>query len=178
LIRSAGRDDIEAIVRIWREGASHAIGAEAASLGEAELTEFFLQRIRAAESPFGFWVACDQAGEVIGWQALLPFDNNPATCSYVAEWSVYVAGAHARIGVGEALTRHAMKYAREGRLQYLIGLIASWNHRALAMAEKCGWVRVGVLPATDRAPARPEIIIVAFVPAPIGRPRPGRPIGR
>jgi phosphinothricin acetyltransferase len=165
LIRPAGEQDLESIVRIWREGVSQAIGESASVPEEQQLKGFFLQRIRAAKPPFGFWVACCERDSVIGWQALLPFDNNPVTCSFVAEWSIYVARSHARRGVGEALTRHAMKSASEGPLQYVIGIISAENRGALALAEKCGWVRVGALPGTEKGPGRPEVRIVAFVPA-------------
>jgi phosphinothricin acetyltransferase len=176
LIRPAGEQDIGSIVRIWREGAAAAIGSAASSLPEAQLREFFLQRIRTIEAPFGFWVVCGADGVVIGWHALLPFDNNPVTSAFVAEWSIYVAQSSARQGIGEALTRHAMQAASDSTLQYVFGFISAENRAALAMVEKCGWVQVGAVPGTQKGPTRPGVVVVAFVPARINVPNLDDPV--
>jgi phosphinothricin acetyltransferase len=175
LIRKATEADVEVVARIWREGVAQAIGRTTPPMLEVPLRGFFHQRIRAAEPPFGFWVAEAVDRTVIGWQALLPFNNNPAMRPCLAESSTYVATAHARNGVGEALIRHAMRLAGESTLQYILGFISAENGRSLAMVEKCGWLRVGLIPGTQKEPATPDIVMVAFVP---GQGEPGPTIHR
>ena len=162
VIRIADERDVEAVIRIWKEGITSAIGRTAVDVDQLE--DFFLQRILSASSPFGFWVACAPDGAVIGWQALLPFDNNPATRTFFAEASTYVAKEAARHGVGEALIRHAMAFAAEGSLQYVIGFISGENHGAQAMVKKCGWKLVGDIPAASKAPTTPGSAVFVFLP--------------
>src|SRR5688572_5139721 len=162
VIRQAEERDAPAVIRIWQEGVDSAIGRPALAVDHLE--DFFLERISSAHPPFGFWVACDAKDVVVGWQALLPFDNNPATRSFLAEASTYVARASARRGVGEALIRHTMDHAVAGTLQYVFGFISSENVGARAMVMKCGWNRAGEIPGTSKAPATPKIDIFVFVP--------------
>ncbi|MBF6023393.1 GNAT family N-acetyltransferase [Lysobacter niastensis] len=167
-IRLAEAHDAPAVIRIWQEGVDSAIGRPALDVDRVE--DFFLERISSARPPFGFWVACDDEGVVVGWQALLPFDNNPATRPFLAEASTYVASASARRGVGEALIRHTMDHATAGALQYVLGFISSENPGAQSMVMKCGWNRAGEMPGTSKAPATPGIEIFVFVPVLRGAP--------
>lgn len=166
MIRQAEERDVTAVIRIWQEGVDKAIGRPALDVDHLE--DFFNERIVIAHPPFGFWVACDDQKVVVGWQALLPFDNNPATRSFLAEASTYVARASARSGIGEALIRHTMAHASTGTLQYVLGFISSENAGAQAMIMKCGWSRVGEMPSTSKAPATPRIDVYVFVPIPAG----------
>ena len=162
MIRIADERDVEAVIRIWKEGITSAIGRAAVDMDQLE--DFFHQRILSASRPFGFWVACAPDGAVVGWQALLPFDNNPATRTFFAEASTYVAKEAIGHGVGEALIRHAMAFAAEESLQYVIGFISDENHAAQAMIKKCGWKLVGDIPATNKAPITPGSTLFVFLP--------------
>jgi L-amino acid N-acyltransferase YncA len=138
---AAWRRRIEAILDVWQDGIATAIGRIRIESMDCSLQEFFLQNILAAKLPFGFWVACAEAGAVVGWQSLLSIDNNPVARTDLAESSTYVARRLAGTGIGEALIRHAMQSASETSLHYVFGFISTKNCKAVSLVEKCGWMR-------------------------------------
>jgi L-amino acid N-acyltransferase YncA len=163
-IRSATEADLPRVIAVWRAGAGVALGRKVEAPSEAELLGHFRYRLSAATPPFGFWVYETDAGEVVGWQSLMPFENNPLERATIAESSTYVARDWARSGVGEALLRHAMVAAEDRGLTYVFGFVV--NEASVRLVEKCGWHRVGDMPAAPRRESTRPLTVVAYaVPA-------------
>lgn len=160
-IRDAQEIDLERILDIWKQSAEIAVGRPIEKINADYLKRFFHERIFMSK-PFGFWVA-ENEGEVVGWQALLPFDNNPVMRGYNAESSTYVSNDFLYRGVGETLIRYAMCQAQETDLQYIFGFISFENPAALSMVKKCGWEAVGLVPTPKKMPIGSKLHIVVYV---------------
>ena len=90
------------------------------------------------------WVD-ERDGEVAGWLSLGRFYNRPAW-DITAEVSVYVSPAHQRQGVAAALLENAIAEAPSLRLRVLIGIIFGHNEPSLALFERFGFERWGLMP--------------------------------
>ncbi|HET6380421.1 MAG TPA: GNAT family N-acetyltransferase [candidate division Zixibacteria bacterium] len=98
----------------------------------------------AAHLPEPRLVARDAgSGRVLGWVALSPVSDR---CAYqgVAEASIYVAADARGQGIGRRLLGELLAAAdRAGIWTVQVGVMAE-NHPSLALAERCGFRRVGV----------------------------------
>ncbi len=90
------------------------------------------------------WVD-ERDGEVAGWLSLGTFYNRPAW-DVTAEVSVYVSPAHQRQGVAAALLETAIAAAPALGLRVLIGIIFGHNEPSLALFERFGFERWGLMP--------------------------------
>lgn len=90
------------------------------------------------------WVD-ERDGEVAGWLSLGTFYNRPAW-DVTAEVSVYVSPAHQRQGVAAALLETVIAAAPALGLRVLIGIIFGHNEPSLALFERFGFERWGLMP--------------------------------
>ena len=72
-IRPALPADFAPIYAIWLAGIAHSFAGFA---HPADLREQFEHNFSSCRPPFGFWVA-EEAGQVLGFQSLLPCTSNP-----------------------------------------------------------------------------------------------------
>ena len=90
------------------------------------------------------WVD-ERDGEVAGWLSLGTFYNRPAW-DITAEVSVYVSPAYQRQGVAAALLETAIAAAPALGQRVLIGIIFGHNKPSLALFERFGFERWGLMP--------------------------------
>ena len=94
-----------------------------------------------APHPVIVWEEKDQ---VLGWGSISPYAPRPAY-RFSGEVSVYVREEARRHGVGEALLRELIVLGAAEGLHTLVGLIVEENEASCHLAEKTGFVRVGLL---------------------------------
>jgi phosphinothricin acetyltransferase len=90
------------------------------------------------------WVA-EADGRIAGWLSFSSFYGRPAY-SKTAEVSVYVHEAHRKQGLGSYLLGEALARAPSLELDTLLGFIFGHNLPSLALFEKFGFERWGLLP--------------------------------
>lgn len=84
-------------------------------------------------------------GHIAGWLSFSSFYGRPAY-NKTAEISVYVHEAHRNQGLGSYFVTEALAHAPSLRLDTLLGFIFGHNVPSLALFEKFGFERWGVLP--------------------------------
>lgn len=89
-------------------------------------------------------LVAEAGGEVVGWGSLTRWATRPAW-HRTAEISIYVAPGHRREGVGMALMQALIDRACAVGHHVVIGQIVADNAPSIAMAERFGFVRSGVL---------------------------------
>ena len=134
-IRPAAPADFEAIYAIWLAGIEHSF---AGFPHPPDLREQFHHNFATCQPPFGFWVA-EEAGEVVGWQSLLPCTCNPLKRHLMAESSTYVAAGARGQGVAKPLLRHALAEARGLQLQFVLGYVLAGNVRVASLVKAVGF---------------------------------------
>jgi L-amino acid N-acyltransferase YncA len=145
IVRPASPADFEAIYTIWLEGIAHSF---AGFQHPADLREQFHHNFATSHLPFGFWVA-EVAGQVVGWQSLLPCTTNPLKRHLMAEASTYVTVSGQGIGVGEALLRRGQAEASLRHLRFVLAYTLTENARARHLYERCGFQPTGQLTASE-----------------------------
>ena len=139
-IRAYTAADAGCAAAIWNTVVEEGVAfPQMETLDEAAANEFFL-----SQSFTG--VALDpESGEMVGLYILHP--NNVGRCGHICNAGYAVkAGLRGR-HIGEALVRHCMKKAKDsgfGILQF--NAVVASNAPALALYEKLGFVKLGVIP--------------------------------
>lgn len=154
-IREAHIEDLDRIYFHWLGGVGHALAMELDPLLDAReerYKESFRNKFREVGCIFKIWVAVDEQGEVIGWEYLMPFENNPAVRHLTAEFSIYLSPAHRGQGIGTALLRMAIGHARHTPLQFIVGYVSAENSAMQAVCEKLGFVKAGEYPPPLKEP--------------------------
>src|SRR5262249_43304693 len=90
------------------------------------------------------WVGI-QDGAIVGWLSFQSFYGRPAYHA-TAEVSVYVAADRQRHGIGRLLLARAVEEAPRLGLRPLLGSIFAHSQPSLALFERAGFARWGVLP--------------------------------
>jgi phosphinothricin acetyltransferase len=91
----------------------------------------------------------EPGGPAIGWVALTAYSAR-RVYSGVAWESVYVAEDHRGRGVGRALLEAVVKSSEKARFWTLLAGVMIENEASLALHERCGFERVGVMRAMGR----------------------------
>lgn len=138
-IREFNSDDVQDAVEIWNEivRAGNAF-PQIDELDEKTSEEFF-----QSQSYTG--IAADENGEIVGLYILHP--NNVGRCGHICNASYAVKSGLRGKHIGEALVRDCIKTAKRfgfGILQF--NAVVSTNKPALALYEKLGFVKLGVIP--------------------------------
>ncbi len=139
LIREFNPDDVRKAAEIWNEivRAGNAF-PQIDELDEKTGEEFF-----QSQSYTG--VAADENGEIVGLYILHP--NNVGRCGHICNASYAVKSGLRGKHIGEALVRDCIKTAKRlgfGILQF--NAVVRSNKPALALYEKLGFVKLGVIP--------------------------------
>lgn len=138
-IREFNPDDVRNTVEIWNEivRAGNAF-PQIDELDEKTGEEFF-----RSQSYTG--IAVDENGESVGLYILHP--NNVGRCGHICNASYAVKSGLRGKHIGEALVRGCIKTAKRlgfGILQF--NAVVRSNKPALALYEKLGFVKLGVIP--------------------------------
>lgn len=138
-IREYRSEDVQKAVEIWNEvvRAGNAF-PQLELLDEKTGDEFF-----RSQSYTG--IAADESGEIVGLYILHP--NNVGRCGHICNASYAVRSGLRGRHIGEALVRDCIKTAKRlgfGILQF--NAVVRTNKPALALYEKLGFVKLGVIP--------------------------------
>ena len=144
-IRAAIPADVGAIYAIWLEGIEKSFAGFA---HPSDLREQFHHNFAACRAPFGFWVA-EGAGQLLGWQSLLPCTSNPLKRNMLAEASTYVTAADRSTGVGHALLQRAQAEASAHGLRFILAYTMTANTRVGQLYQRCGFQPSGRLTTSE-----------------------------
>ncbi|MDX6647242.1 MAG: hypothetical protein QOK40_2969 [Miltoncostaeaceae bacterium] len=148
-IHRARAEHAAALASIYDEGiatgaATFATGPHSAAERQAWLAA------RPARAPV---FVAEREGVVLGWSALAPFSHRP-WYSGVAEYTVFIAAAGRRSGVGRLMLDHLIASAPGLGYWKLVGMILSDNAAGVALARAAGFRVVGVHRAHARLGGR------------------------
>lgn len=138
-IREYRSEDVQKAVEIWNEvvRAGNAF-PQLELLDEKTGDEFF-----RSQSYTG--IAAEESGKIVGLYILHP--NNVGRCGHICNASYAVRSGLRGRHIGEALVRDCIKTAKRlgfGILQF--NAVVRTNKPALALYEKLGFVKLGVIP--------------------------------
>lgn len=137
-VRRAAITDAPAITAIYNEGiASH----EATFDTEPRTVEDMASRIAGALDRHT-WLVVEAGGEVIAWAATMPYSSR-ACYDGVAEFSIYVAGAHRGRGAGRLVLEALLLEAEQAGLYKVTSRIFSDNAASRALCAAVGFREVG-----------------------------------
>ncbi|WP_394827829.1 GNAT family N-acetyltransferase [Pendulispora albinea] len=97
------------------------------------------------EAPPGITVVADDGGRILGTAKIGP--NRPGPGAHVSTASFMVAADARGRGVGEALCRFALDWARtHGYTGMQFNAVVATNHAAIALYQRLGFAIVGTVP--------------------------------
>jgi L-amino acid N-acyltransferase YncA len=164
LIREAKPEDLTSIVDIWLEGVLAATGC-APDLKKLDDYAFQFKKALVNDNCiFKYWVVCSDGGEVLGWQSLQPYGNNPLIRYRNAESSTYAKPKQKLGMLGKRLLVHAIKHAETSPIEVIWGVVSQSNIGSIRMMRSCGWVRVGEVPPAEAAGGYREEVWAYRVP--------------
>ncbi|UGS34988.1 GNAT family N-acetyltransferase [Capillimicrobium parvum] len=141
-VRDARPADLERIVAIYNASIPGRLAtADLEPVTVDERRAWLLER-DATRRPV--WVT-ERDGEVAGWLSVGDFYGRPAYAATV-EVGVYVDPAHQRCGVGRELLDHLVANAPQLGLRRLLAFVFAHNAPSLALFERAGFERWGLLP--------------------------------
>jgi L-amino acid N-acyltransferase YncA len=138
-IRPAGAGDAEAICAIYNQGIEDRNATLETRLRTTEEQRQWL----AARSERHPVLVAEEAGAVVGWGSLNPF-NPRAAYDHVADFSVYVARSSRGAGVGRRLLERLIEVAREIGYHKLVLAAFEWNVSGIALYTRMGFRHVGI----------------------------------
>jgi len=140
--RLAREADLAAIVAIYNETiAARLVTADLEPVSVESRRAWFREHDRPTRP---LWVI-ERDGAVAAWLSFSCFYGRPAYDG-TAEVSVYVAGRARRCGLASALLRAAVAAGPALGLHTLLGFIFGHNAPSLALFERLGYQRWGLLP--------------------------------
>jgi L-amino acid N-acyltransferase YncA len=126
----------------------------------------FESLLREQDQVFCVWVATDDTGEVLGWQALFPFRNNPALRPLAAESNTFIRRRTGIHNLGSDLISHAISHAEASSIQYIFAFVADSNRASLRLARKFNFTCLAQLPPVQKPPERwPESLYILPISA-------------
>jgi len=104
------------------------------------------------------WVL-DDGGTIVGWLSLENYKDR-AAYSITAEVSVYIDVQARRRGHARTLLEQAIERAPSLGLERLVAVIFGHNTASIALFEKVGFERWGLLPGVTRLDGTPADIVI------------------
>jgi phosphinothricin acetyltransferase len=154
--RIARRQDLERIVAIYNAAIpSRIVTADTAPITVASRESWFAEH-DPAHRPL--WVAEHQDG-VVGWLSVSCFVKRPAY-DVTAEVSVYIDADYRRRGIGRYLLAQAIAAAPGLGIETLLALVFGSNLPSLALFERFGFARWGLLPAVARMDGSDRDVVI------------------
>jgi L-amino acid N-acyltransferase YncA len=144
LVRPSRDSDVEAMLAIYRHHIRSGIDEGIDDSGTPEPDDLRDRRknLRSHRLPH---LVASYGGEVVGYAYVVLFRKRPAY-RYAVKHSIYVHHEHAGRGVGGLLIRELIDVCAAAGFRQMIGYIDSDNSASLAVHEKFGFQRVGLLP--------------------------------
>jgi L-amino acid N-acyltransferase YncA len=159
LMRDARPDELDEIYEIWRAGMEQH-GYELDPARREKYFAYLKGMMESQDDVFKFWVAEAETGQIAGWQALMPYANNPFSREFGGESSTYVRPSSQAGGVAYILLYHVIAHAKATSLHHVVAFVAEDNKAIEQIGEKLGgWQRVGVIPPSSKPPKRPSMVL-------------------
>jgi L-amino acid N-acyltransferase YncA len=145
LVRPSREGDVDAMLAIYRRHIRGGIETGVDNGGTAEPDDLRQRRKNLSNHRLPHLVATWR-GEIVGYAYAVLFRKRPAY-RYTAKHSIYVHHEHLGRGVGRLLLRDLADACAAAGFRQMIGYIDADNTASLAIHEKFGFSRVGLLPA-------------------------------
>jgi L-amino acid N-acyltransferase YncA len=144
LVRPSRDSDVEAMLAIYRHHIRRGIedGVDDSGTPEPDDLRDRRKNLRSHRLPH---LVASYGGEVVGYAYVVLFRKRPAY-RYAVKHSIYVHREHAGRGVGGLLMQELIDVCAAAGFRQMIGYIDSDNTASLAIHEKFGFQRVGLLP--------------------------------
>jgi L-amino acid N-acyltransferase YncA len=143
LIRPSRDSDVEAMLAIYRYHVRHGVPRDVEGTGAPEPDDLRDRRKNLRQNRLPHLVATFH-GEVVGYAYAVQFRKRPAY-RYTAKHSIYVHHDHLGHGVGRLLLNELIDACAAAGFRQMIGYIDADNAPSLALHEKFGFARVGLL---------------------------------
>src|SRR6202035_3963532 len=144
LVRPSRDGDVEAMLAIYRHHIRRGVEEGVDDSGVPEPDDLRDRRKNLRSHRLPHLVACYD-GEVVGYAYVVLFRKRPAY-RYAVKHSIYVHREHVGRGVGRRLMGELIDVCAASGFRQMIGYIDADNTASLAIHEKFGFRRVGVLP--------------------------------
>jgi L-amino acid N-acyltransferase YncA len=144
LVRPSRDSDVEAMLAIYRHHIRRGIeeGIDDSGTPEPDDLRDRRKNLRSHRLPH---LVASYGGEVVGYAYVVLFRKRPAY-RYAVKHSIYVHHEHAGRGVGGLLMQELIDVCAAAGFRQMIGYIDADNSASLAIHEKFGFQRVGLLP--------------------------------
>ena len=144
LVRASRDSDVEAMLAIYRHHIRRGIeeGVDDSGTPEPEDLRDRRKNLRSQRLPH---LVATCAGEVVGYAYVVLFRKRPAY-RYAVKHSIYVHREHQGRGVGRLLLQELIDVCAAAGFRQMIGYIDSDNTASLALHERFGFARAGLLP--------------------------------
>ena len=144
LIRPSRDGDVEAMLAIYRHHIRRGIEDGVDDSGTPEPDDLRDRRKNLRNRACRIWSRrC--GGEVVGYAYVVLFRKRPAY-RYAVKHSIYVHHEHLGRGIGRLLMQELIDVCAAAGFRQMIGYIDADNTASLALHEKFGFCRVGLLP--------------------------------
>jgi phosphinothricin acetyltransferase len=144
LIRPSRDTDVEAMLAIYRRHIRRGIEDNVDEQGTPEPDDLRDRRKNFRQHRLPHLVATFR-GEVVGYAYVVQFRKRPAY-RFAVKHSIYVHHEHQARGIGRLLLRDLIDACAAAGFRQMIGYIDADNTPSIALHEKFGFVRVGLLP--------------------------------
>jgi phosphinothricin acetyltransferase len=144
LVRHSRDSDVEAMLTIYRHHIRRGIEDSVDDSGTPEPDDLRDRRKNLRNTRLPHLVATC-GGEVVGYAYVVLFRKRPAY-RYTVKHSIYVHREHLGRGVGRQLLQELIDTCAAAGFRQIIGYIDADNTASLAIHDKFGFQRVGLLP--------------------------------
>jgi phosphinothricin acetyltransferase len=145
LIRPSRESDVDAMLAIYRRHIRRGIEEGVDDSGMPEPDDLRDRRKNLRDRRFPHLVAT-RDGEVVGYAYVVLFRKRPAY-RFAVKHSIYIHHEHLGRGIGRLLLQELVDACAAAGFRQMIGYIDADNAGSLALHEKLGFARVGLLPA-------------------------------
>jgi L-amino acid N-acyltransferase YncA len=144
-IRPSRDGDVDAMLAIYRAHIRRGIEANVDDSGTPQPDDLRDRRKNLRNQRFPHLVATLD-GEVVGYAYVVLFRKRPAY-RFAVKHSIYIHPEHLGRGMGRLLLQEMIDACAAAGFRQMIGYIDADNTASLALHERLGFARVGLLPA-------------------------------
>ena len=144
IVRPSRDEDVDGMLAIYRRHIRRGVEESAENSGVPEPDDLKQRRKNLRNNRLPHIVATFR-GEVVGYAYVVLFRKRPAY-RFTAKHSIYVHHEHLGRGVGRLLMQALIDASAAAGFRQMIGYIDADNTASLAIHERFGFMRVGLLP--------------------------------
>ena len=144
LVRPSRDSDVEPMLAIYRRHIRQGIDEGVSDAETPQPDDLRDRRKNLRNRRFPHLVAT-RNGEVVGYAYVVLFRKRPAY-RFTVKHSIYIHHDHVGRGIGQILMKELIDVCAAAGFRQIIGYIDADNTASLALHEKFGFARVGLLP--------------------------------